>query len=45
MAKVLIVCAVTDTAFATAEPARLFGVTLTSAEQFLREKLALSESD
>ena len=36
-------CAVTDTAFATEGLARLFDIPLTSAEQFLRRKLALPE--
>jgi uncharacterized protein YbjT (DUF2867 family) len=39
------VCAVTDTPYATGELAPLFGITLTSAEQFLRRKLALPDAD
>lgn len=39
------VCAVTDTPYATGELASLFGITLTSAEQFLRRKLALPDAD
>jgi uncharacterized protein YbjT (DUF2867 family) len=38
-------CAGTDTPYATGELAQLFGITLTSAEQFLRRKLALPEVD
>ena len=38
-------CAVTDTPYATEELARRFGITLTSAEQFLSRKLALPDAD
>jgi uncharacterized protein YbjT (DUF2867 family) len=38
-------CAVTDTPYATGGLAQLFGITLTSAEQFLGRKLALPEAD
>ena len=38
-------CAVSDTPYATGELARRFGITLTSAEQFLSRKLALPDAD
>ncbi len=37
--------AVTDTPYSTGGLAQVFGITLTSAEQFLRRKLALPEAD
>ena len=37
-------CAVTDTDFSTTEFASLFGIALTSAEQFLRQKQALPDA-